>query len=58
MSDDVLDALADRDAPEPEPARHWDGPMPLSVRAGIAWWVVVPAGLAMLMIVAVDWLVH
>jgi hypothetical protein len=29
-------------------ARHWDGPMPLSVKAGIAWLIVVPGGVVAL----------
>lgn len=35
--------LAEREpyVTEPDRARHWDGPMPRSVKAGIAWWVAV-----------------
>lgn len=33
---------------------HWDGRMPLSVKAGIAWFVVVAAG-AVAILVGVFW---
>lgn len=84
MPDDVLDALADRDAtdcfdlpgfclpcgrclaeperyaPEPEPARHWDGPMPLSVKAGIGCalvWIVGVIAIAAGLVAAAAWAV-
>lgn len=41
---------------EPDRPGHWDGPMPRSVKAGIAWWVAALA-VATGLVAAAAWVV-